>query len=591
MEAARPLVSIAIPSYNYARFIERSIRSAMAQTYDNLEIIVSDNGSTDDSVEIISRLAAIDGRIRFWVNDENVGPFGNLRILREASKGEYVVFLSADDILFPNHVSDAVNYYRTHPECDLRHTAFAIIDDQGEIPMVFGHPGHHGIRYISAREELAFALTADGHYMWPSIVFPRRVLDRLGPLATHVVAADIDYLFHANRDGLRIAFDGTPSVAFRRHSGGVSSRENHIQTGKHLHDWLTLYDESVIPETMSRLVGRRHTIVTMIESRVRPLQMYAPEQAAEIFAREEEFFNRLRAKAATIPDKLDASTAAYPRFSVILPTMSALAQLKRSLDSVLAQTASSWELIVVSNDGRNIEGILRSWIDPKQLVYVETLGTRNAAVARNVALRIARGETIAYLDEGDVWDPTYLESLGRVLDSSNADIVRTGATSAIYDTREFGPGQLLQRDPSLFAPAGSPYVDPYGLYAPLSAIAHRAFCREVVGLFNEGLPLFEDWQFVARLATHPHLKKVDISDVLVESANYRGLVGQTLGDRLPQLPSIYQAVSPTLTADPAALAERLNEIVGAANRFLPDKQNIEYVHALIRSISGYRPPQ
>jgi O-antigen biosynthesis protein len=591
MEAARPLVSIAIPSYNYGHFIERSIRSAMAQTYDNVEILVSDNGSTDNSVEIISRLAAVDPRIRYWVNDENVGPFGNLQVLREATKGEYVVFLSADDIFFPNHISDAVEYYRTHPECDLRHTAFAIIDDQGEIPTVFNHPGHAGIRYISAREELAFALTADGHYMWPSIVFPRRVLDQLGPLATHVIAADIDYLFHASRDGLRIAFDGTPSVAFRRHSGGVSSRENHIQTGKHLHDWLTLYDESITPDTLPRLVGRRRTIVNMVESRIRPLQLYAPEQAAEIFAREEAFFHRVREKAATIPDKLDTGAAVHPRFSVILPTMSALAQVKRSIDSVLAQTSSSWELIVVSNDGRNIEGILRTWVDPKQFVYAQTLATKNAAGARNVALRIARGETIAYLDEGDVWDPRYLESLASVLDTSDADIVRTGATSAIYDSREFGPGQLLQRDPSLFAPSGRAYVDPYGLYAPLSAIAHRAFCREVVGFFNEGLPVFEDWQYVARLATQANLKKVDLGDILVESANYRGLVSQTLGDRLAQVPSLYQAVSTTLTGDPAVFARRGNEIVAVANKFLADKQNIEYLHALIRSINGYRPPQ
>jgi glycosyltransferase involved in cell wall biosynthesis len=586
MEPARPLVSIAIPSYNYARFIERSIRSAMSQTYENIEIIVSDNASTDDSVEIIARLAAADRRIRFTVNETNVGVFENFNLACDACTGVYIVFLSADDIMFPHHISNAVEYYRTHPECDLRHTAFAIINDQGETAVVCDHPGHRGIRSISPREELGFALTADGHYMWPSIVFPRHVMDELRPFHFNVTAFDIELLFRANRLGYRIAFDGTPSVAFRRHPGGVSSRENHIQTGKHLHDWLTLYDESVLPETLPRLAGRRRRVLEMIENRVRPLQMYAPERAAEILNREEELFNRVRAKAETIPDKLDAKATAYPRFSVILPTVSALAQLKRSIDSVLAQTESSWELIVISNDGRNIEGVVRSWVDPPHLVYVETLNTANAGVARNVGLRLARGETIAYLDEGDTWHPKYLAALGEVLDASNADVVRVGAACALYEAQEFGPGPLLSSDQSLFAPPAHPYVDALGVYTPLSAIAHRAYCLEIVGAFSEGLSLLEDWDFIARLAATPQFLKVDVGDVLVESAFYRSLAQQTLGTRLTGFPSAYQAVSATLKADPQAANARLREIVAAANAFVGEPGSIDRLRALVRSIYG-----
>ncbi|HUA08789.1 MAG TPA: glycosyltransferase [Candidatus Acidoferrales bacterium] len=583
-----PLVSIAIPSFNYAHFVDGAIRSATAQTYQNLEIVVIDNASTDNSVEVIAKLAAIDPRIRYTVNPTNVGMHENFRLVREACKGEYLVFLSADDILFPHHISAAIEYYRTHPECDLRHTGFALINEFGEIAEAFDHPGHRGIRSISAREELGYALVADGHYMFPSIVFPRRVLDAIGPFPTHVVAGDMEYMFRANRAGFRIAFDGSPSTGYRRHPGGASSRENHIQTGKHLHDWLTLYDENLLPETLPRLVGRRRSIIAMIESRVRPLQMYAPQRAEEIFERERELFARVRAKAEAIPDKLDAASAPYPRFSIVLPTMSALGQLKRSIDSVGQQTESSWELIVVSNDGRNIEGVLHYFMDPKRLVYLETSNNGNAANARNMALRIARGETIAYLDEGDSWHPRYLEMLGRALDGSGADFVRSGASLALYDALEFGPGNLLLRDESFFAPAASQYVDAYGFYAPLSAIAHRSYLREVVGTFNETLALLEDWEIAARLVSTPNLRGVDLREILVESAYYRGLAQQTLGNRIAALPRNYQAVSSTLRSDPSVLAARAGEIVTAANTFLADKGNIEHLLAFIRSISGFR---
>jgi glycosyltransferase involved in cell wall biosynthesis len=590
MDYALPLVSIAMPSYNYASYIERAIRSAMAQTYPNIEIVISDNASSDSSVEIVSRLAAGDARIRYSVNETNVGPFENLRIVREASKGEYIVFLSADDILFPHHVSAAIEYYRTHPECDLRHTAFAVIGEDGELTDVLKHPGHVGIRSISPREELAYALVSDGHYMWPSIVFPRRVLDSIGPLATHVTAADMDYLFRANRAGLRIAFDGTPSVGYRRHPGAVSSRENFIQSGKHYHDWLTLYEENLSDDVLPRLVGKRSRITAIIDTRITPLTRFFPERASEIAANEAELYHRARARALAIPAKLDAASAAFPRFSIILPTMSALAQLKRSVDSVLQQREKSWELIVVSNDGRNIESLLRSWVDPAHLVYIETLGVANAANARNIAMRVSRGETIAYLDEGDTWHPTYLATVSKVLDASNADVVRVGADCAFYDAREFGPGPVVQNDSALFAPPAKPYVDGLGIYAPLSALAHRGYCAEITGGFSEGLTLLEDWDFIARLVGQPQFQKVDVTDMLVTSAYYRGLAQQTLGQRLAALPDAYQAVSSSLKADPQASNSRLSEIVNAANALMGAPENVDRLHAFVQSIYGYRQP-
>lgn len=98
-----PLVSIIIPNYNEERFIDKTIESACIQTYENLEIIVVDDGSTDDSLRIIEEYRAKDSRI-IYLKQENM----NASIARnkaiEHAKGEFFYFLDSDDIVYPDSV-------------------------------------------------------------------------------------------------------------------------------------------------------------------------------------------------------------------------------------------------------------------------------------------------------------------------------------------------------------------------------------------------------------------------------------------------------------------------------------------------------
>jgi glycosyltransferase involved in cell wall biosynthesis len=105
-----PLVSIIITSYNRAQWIGEAIESALAQDYPNLEIIISDNCSTDGSDAII-RSYCRDSRIKYSRNDSNIGMIANFRkATYELSNGEYLVYISSDDKLtYLNFVSDSIN--------------------------------------------------------------------------------------------------------------------------------------------------------------------------------------------------------------------------------------------------------------------------------------------------------------------------------------------------------------------------------------------------------------------------------------------------------------------------------------------------
>lgn len=95
--------SICIPNYNYAGFLGRTIRSVLNQTFDDFEVIVSDNASTDDSVAVVRSFD--DPRLRLRVNRCNVGFAGNLDRAASTAAGEFLILLSSDDVMRPNALS------------------------------------------------------------------------------------------------------------------------------------------------------------------------------------------------------------------------------------------------------------------------------------------------------------------------------------------------------------------------------------------------------------------------------------------------------------------------------------------------------
>jgi glycosyltransferase involved in cell wall biosynthesis len=97
-------VSICIPTYNGQDFIEQCLRSALAQTYANLEIIVVDDCSTDSTPEIAGRYAAKDSRIKLFRNEKNLGLTGNWNRCLKLASGDWIKFLFQDDYLDPDCV-------------------------------------------------------------------------------------------------------------------------------------------------------------------------------------------------------------------------------------------------------------------------------------------------------------------------------------------------------------------------------------------------------------------------------------------------------------------------------------------------------
>jgi len=126
-----PVVSLVMTVYNMDRYIERSLKSAIAQTFENWELIVWDDGSTDESAAIAQRYADKDQRIRFYQGAENIGQGRALQQAHTLTKGEFVGWLDADDWLAPTALQETVECLRQNPDYGMVYTDHVDVDEKG----------------------------------------------------------------------------------------------------------------------------------------------------------------------------------------------------------------------------------------------------------------------------------------------------------------------------------------------------------------------------------------------------------------------------------------------------------------------------
>ena len=104
-----PLVSIITPSYNSSKFIEETIASVQAQTYSHWEMLITDDGSTDNSFEIIKEICKKDSRVKLF-SIKNAGPAVARNNSIKHAKGKYLAFLDSDDLWMPEFLSTSIKF-------------------------------------------------------------------------------------------------------------------------------------------------------------------------------------------------------------------------------------------------------------------------------------------------------------------------------------------------------------------------------------------------------------------------------------------------------------------------------------------------
>lgn len=121
-----PTVTVCIPTFNRPDMLRASLQSVLWQSFRDIEVIVSDNASETDTVEVVESFG--DPRVRIDRLDHNIGLFGNLSRCLHLGRGKYRIMLPDDDLMLPGNIESKVAVFETHPEVGLVHSGFRYIN-------------------------------------------------------------------------------------------------------------------------------------------------------------------------------------------------------------------------------------------------------------------------------------------------------------------------------------------------------------------------------------------------------------------------------------------------------------------------------
>jgi glycosyltransferase involved in cell wall biosynthesis len=358
-QAARPhigpKVSVIIPTYNYADFLPEAIDSVLTQDYDDYEIIVVDDGSTDNTTEVLTRYA---GKVRI-IRKENGGLPSALNAGYREARGRYCLNLDADNILLPGALRILAEALDADPAI---HVAYGHLS-------IYSEDGNHRYNADWPWENFSWEYQLRHYNQIPSTCMMRReVWTRVGGYRERCTKnEDAEFWCRATSAGFRPRkVTNKPLFAYRWHDANKSKLEGgedpHDSTYSwtHLHPWIDHPESTPFAAVGKALRGSW------------PVRSYdAPH--------------------------ISVCIACGPGHEQFLPD---------ALDSLAAQTFREFEVVIANDTGRELD--LAAMGHPGHTV-VDLPGHSGPAAARNAAIAAARAPLIWILDADDMAEPQALE--------------------------------------------------------------------------------------------------------------------------------------------------------------------------------------
>jgi len=230
---ADPLVSVCLPAYNAARWIRAAIGSALEQTHSDLEVVVVDNASTDDTVEQVLQIS--DPRVRLYSNSRNLGVYGNYNRSLSLARGRYLKFHSADDRLYPDCVEAMLERFRADDRVGLVFSPRDIVLEDPTDPSAAKWKSKHENTHerfgelgeVNDGGRLLARWAADGFGgNWigeqTNVMMSRECLDRVGTFPLRMCERGDQELWARAMLAHAIGFVDRPLSSYLVHSGSLS---------------------------------------------------------------------------------------------------------------------------------------------------------------------------------------------------------------------------------------------------------------------------------------------------------------------------------------------------------------------------------
>jgi glycosyltransferase involved in cell wall biosynthesis len=236
------LVSIITPSYNQGQYLEATIQSVLGQAYKNIEYIVIDGGSTDNSIEVIKKY---DKSISHWISEKDSGQADALNKGFAQAKGDFICWVNSDDLLYSHFISDRMKQFSDHPD----------------ISMIYGDV-HQGwdlnsktLRKGSQQNWKEMITTGKVNIPQMSAIWKKDVLSSLGGLdVSFTVLLDWEYFVRIAK-AFRILYIPGAVAFFRQHKDSKSV--NLISSWAE--EMIQYYEKNIFCIQYKKLINIKHT--------------------------------------------------------------------------------------------------------------------------------------------------------------------------------------------------------------------------------------------------------------------------------------------------------------------------------------------
>ena len=158
-----PLVSIVTPSFNQAKFLEKTIISVLSQNYPNIEYMVIDGGSKDGSADIIRKY---ENKISYWVSENDKGQTDAINKGFKKAKGIYCSYLNSDDVLAPDSVTKIVNAFLKNPDAGVVYGDYTFIDENNRV-LKIGKGEPCDFKKLLINGQTPSIIQPSSFYFWP----------------------------------------------------------------------------------------------------------------------------------------------------------------------------------------------------------------------------------------------------------------------------------------------------------------------------------------------------------------------------------------------------------------------------------------
>lgn len=233
-----PKVSICIPAFNAADYLRQAVESVLGQDYQDYEIVIIDNCSTDHTVSLVSELQQLsNGRIRFYQNDRNIGLVGNLNRCLEYAKGAYIKFLCADDMLLPGCLEKMAAGLDLHSSVKLVSCGRLVIDMYGNKLGTRHYVA--GDNIVSGKQVITRCLFGGNFIGEPTAVMFRKT-DLKGCFHEDMPQlSDMDMWFQLLEQGDLLSLE-KPLCAIRSHPAQMT--HSNVRSGRLIEDNIKLFE-------------------------------------------------------------------------------------------------------------------------------------------------------------------------------------------------------------------------------------------------------------------------------------------------------------------------------------------------------------